>query len=185
LTPRARRLSFIAMASSLPSPAAPGGDRDAAPDWRGPEGSPHILVVASQPVDGALLRDGLGDAVTPGAAVLVVAPSITTSGLRYWVSDTDAARERARAVEQASVTALRDAGVAADGHVGSADPLTAIEDALCFFDAELIVLLFRRPCRRGYREPPLRTEVERRFGRPVAEIDPPRRWAPQRSRRST
>jgi hypothetical protein len=150
----------------------------------GPDGSPHVLVVASEPVDSALLCDGLGRAVTAGAAVLVVAPAITSSRLRYWVSDTDAARERAAAVERESIAALRDAGVAADGHVGSGDPLTAIEDALRFFDAELIVLLFRRPCRRGYRELPLRTEVERRFGRPVTEIDPPRRWALQRPRRS-
>ena len=65
----------------------------------------------------------------PGAAVTRL-----SGWLRYRVSDTDAARERAQVVEQESVAALRDAGVAADGHLGSADPLTAIEDALRFFD---------------------------------------------------
>jgi hypothetical protein len=132
------------------------------PDWRGPPGSPHVLVVASEPVDGKLLRPAVGD----GASVLVVAPAIT-SRLHRWVSDTDAAREHALVVERESVAALRATGVAADGHVGSGDPLTAIEDALRFFDAELIVLSLGPS---GDREPPLRVEVERRFGRRVAEL---------------
>jgi hypothetical protein len=159
-----------------PQREVPGGTADGpAPDWTGPQGSPHVLVVASEPVDRSLLADGLRHSVPPGVAVLVVAPALTTNRLRDWVSDTDAAIARARAVEEASVAALRDAGIAADGHVGSGDPLTAIEDALRFFDPEVIVLYFHRSGRRGYREPPLRTEVERRFSRPVAEIDPPRR----------
>ena len=140
--------------------------------WRGPEGTSHVLVVASEPVDRALLDDGLRHAVTPGAAVLVVAPAFTSSRLRYWVSDLDDAIARARAVEEASVAALRDAGVAADGHVGSGDPLTAIEDALRSFDPELIVLLRNGSGPRRYRERLLRGEVERRFGRPVTELDP-------------
>jgi hypothetical protein len=144
------------------------------PEWRGPQGSPHLLVVASEPVDRAALGDGLGQAVPEGAAVLVVAPAIPASGLRYWVSDTDAARRRAAAVERASVAALREAGVAADGHVGAGDALTAIEDALRFFAPELIVLLVHRTGGRHARELPPRSEVERRFGVPVAEVDPPR-----------
>ena len=165
-----------------PAPV-PGGPTAHGPghDWRGPEGSPHVLVVASEPVDRTLLRP----AVTNGAAVLIVAPAITNNRLRYWVSDTDAARERAEAVKRQSVAARRDAGVAADGHVGSGDPLTAIDDALRFFDAELIVLSSRTSGRRGYREPPLRTDVERRFGLPVAELDPPRLRALRRPRRSS
>jgi hypothetical protein len=143
-----------------------------APGWRGPQGSPHVLVVASEPLGRELLDDGLREAVPPGAAVLVVAPAFTTGRLRYWVSDLDGAIARARAVEEASVAALRDAGVAADGHVGSGDPLTAIEDALRFFDPELILLLLHGPGRRRYRERPLRAEVERRFSRPVAELAP-------------
>jgi hypothetical protein len=143
-----------------------------APGWRGPQGSPHVLVVASEPLGPELLHDGLRRAVPPGAAALVVAPAYTRNRLRYWVSDLDDAIARARAVEEESVAALRDAGVAADGHVGSGDPLTAIEDALRFFDPELIVLLLHGPGRRRYRERPLRDEVERRFSRPVAELAP-------------
>jgi hypothetical protein len=132
-------------------------------------------VVASEPVDQALVTDGLGRSVPPAAAILVVAPALTSGRLRYWMSGTDAAITRARMVERASVAALRHAGVAAAGHVGSGDAIAAIEDALRFFDPELIVLLFHRTGRKAYRERPLRAEVERRFGRAVAEVDPRRR----------
>lgn len=155
-----------------PAPALPEPDAGPPPDWRGSQGSPRVLVVASEPVDQALLADGLGGEVPIGAAVLIVAPALTSGRLRYWMSDTDAAIARALMVEKASVATLRHAGVAADGHVGSADPLTAIEDALRFFDPDLIVLLFHRSGRRAHRERPLRAEVERRFGRAVAEVDP-------------
>jgi hypothetical protein len=161
---------------------AGGIARGPAPGWRGPQGSPHVLVVASEPVGRELLDDGLGRAVPPGAAALVLAPAYTRNRLRYWVSDLDDAIARARAVEEESVATLRAAGVAADGHVGAGDPLTAIEDALRFFDPELIVLLLHDPGRRRYRERPLRDEVERRFSRPVAELAP---FAVTTSRRSS
>jgi hypothetical protein len=159
----------------MAAPAIPEPDHGPPPDWRGPQGSPRVLVVASEPVDGALLAEGLGGGVPPGAAVLVVAPALTSGWLRYWTSDRDAAIARARMIERASVATLHHAGIAVAGHVGSGDPVTAIEDALRFFDPDLIVLLFHRSGRRAYRERPLRAEIERRFGRAVAEVDPRRR----------
>jgi hypothetical protein len=153
-----------------------GGTADGPkPAWRGPQGAPSVLVVASEPVDLAQLRP----AVTSSSAVLVVAPAFTRSGLRFWVSDMDEAIARAREVKEASVNALRDAGVAAEGHVGSGDPVRAIQDALRFFHPDLILLSLHGAGRRRYRERPLGAEVERRFGRPVAELDPsPTRSSP-------
>jgi hypothetical protein len=167
-----------------PRPHEVGGRTAGGPAsaWSGPEGSPHVLVVASEPVDPALLRDTLRHDLSPATAVLVVAPALTSGRLRFWVSDTDAARARARRVEEASVAALRASGVAADGHIGSGDPLTAIEDALRFFDPEVILLFLHGSGRRRYRERPLRAEVERRFTRPVAELDASGTAATRRSR---
>jgi hypothetical protein len=79
--------------------------------------------------------------------------------------------ERPGAGRRARRTSTRDAGGAAQGHVGSGDPLTAIEDALRIFDPDLILLLFHGSAPRRHRERRLRGEVERRFGRPVAELD--------------
>ena len=158
-----------------PAPGARGARRRRArrpgADWRGPNGSPNLLVITAEPVDVRLLRAALHRAIEPTAAVLVVAPAFTRSRLRFWVSDRDEAIARARAIEERSVAALRDDGLAADGHVGAGDPVTAIEDALRLFDPEAILLFLHASGPHRYRERPLRDEVERRFRRPVAQLD--------------
>jgi nucleotide-binding universal stress UspA family protein len=128
--------------------------------------------VVSDPVDGPRLGrlvDG-----ERGVAVLVVAPALHRTWLRYWLSDSDEAIEHARFVEQQTVHALRREDVASSGHVGSPDPIAAIEDALRFFDADRIAIAMHTDGKRRYRERDLRAEVERRFGRPVIAVDPAR-----------
>jgi hypothetical protein len=104
--------------------------------------------------------------------VLVVAPALHRPRLRYWVSDSDEAIAHAQAVERLTVHALRGEDVASSGHIGSADPMAAIEDALRFFDADRIALAMHTTGKRRYRERDLRAEVERRFGRPVIAVEP-------------
>jgi predicted TIM-barrel enzyme len=104
--------------------------------------------------------------------VLVVAPALHRTRLRYWVSDSDEAIEHARAVEQQTVHMLRREDVPSSGHVGSSDPVKAIEDALRFFDADRIAIAMHTTGKRRYRERELRAEVERRFGRPVITVEP-------------
>ena len=138
--------------------------------WTGPRAAHRLLLVASDPVDGpqlARLLDG-----DRSVAVLVVAPALHRTRLRYWVSDSDEAIAHAQGVERLTVHALRGEDVASSGHVGSADPLAAIEDALRFFDADRIALAMHTTGQRRYRERDLRAEVERRFGRPVIAVEP-------------
>lgn len=169
------RLSVVRMASSPAPDAATRPDPGPAPT--GPGGSPRVLVVTSEIVHAAQLRSALGHPVEPGSTVLVVAPAFTSGRLRYWVSDTDGARKRARYVEAASVAALRAAGITAEGHVGSADPMTAIDDALRRFQPDVILLFLHASLPRLYRERPLRSEVERRFRCPVVALAAPHRAA--------
>ena len=144
--------------------------RSAPAEWTGPRAEHRLLLVISDPVDGPRLARLL--AGERGVAVLVVAPALHRTRLRYWVSDSDEAIEHARAVEQQTVHALRREDVPSSGHVGSPDPVGAIEDALRFFDADRIAIAMHTTGKRRYRERDLRAEVERRFGRPVITVEP-------------
>jgi nucleotide-binding universal stress UspA family protein len=73
------------------------------------------------------------------AEVLVVAPALN-SWLRHWLSDEDAARQRAEERAAAFVDRLELNGVHAEARVGDADPLLAIADALQTFPADEIVI---------------------------------------------
>jgi hypothetical protein len=154
--------------------AAPAPDGDVADGpsraWSGPPLHRRLLLVASAPVRRPELASILAGEPRGNTAVLVVAPALDRTWLRYWVSDHDEGIAHARAVEDATVEALRRAGVPADGHVGSADPMTAIEDALRFFDADRIVIAAHADGEGRYREHDLRAEVERRFGVPAYAV---------------
>jgi hypothetical protein len=139
--------------------------------WSGPRADRRVLLVASEPVDEAGLARVLGgDRTRP--AVLVVAPALHRTRLRYWVSDSDEAIDHARGVQEATLRALQRENVPSSGHVGSPDPLAAIADALRFFDADRIVIALHTRGPHRYRERDLRAEVERRFGRPVIALEP-------------
>jgi nucleotide-binding universal stress UspA family protein len=127
-----------------------------------------VLVLTSEAITAGQLRDALGSDGDPSdAEVMVVAPALAESGLKFWMSDADEAIARAEEVGQASVERLGDEGVAATGDTGEADPYTAIEDALKTFDADRIVLFTHGGEAQRYREDLDADEIAERFGRPV------------------
>jgi hypothetical protein len=136
--------------------------------WSGPRAHRRVLLVVSEPVGRAEVEAVLEGEPPGRVGVLVVAPALPKSALRYWVSDIDEGTAHARRVEEATLDELRRDGVPANGHVGSPDPLTAIEDALRLFDADQVVIAMGR---RRYREGDLSAAVERRFGIPATAID--------------
>jgi hypothetical protein len=100
----------------------------------------HILVVANETIEGNALVDAVRDtAILRDADVLVVAPALNTR-LRHWMSDSDAARNAAERRLAGCLARLREAGVNVAGHVGDADPMRAIEDAMRTFPADEIVI---------------------------------------------
>jgi hypothetical protein len=147
------------------TPAAP-------PAWSGPPADRRVLLVASEPLDESRVAEVLDGDGTSSTAVLVVAPALRRTRLRYWVSESDEALEHARSVQEATLRALRSENVPSSGHVGSPDPVTAIADALRFFDADRIALAMHTAGPHRYRERDLRAEVARRFGRPVTALEP-------------
>jgi hypothetical protein len=127
-----------------------------------------LLVVAAGAVSGEDLRGAL----PPGSdlastEVMIVAPALQESRLRFWMSDADEAIERARQVGRESLDALERDGIAASADTGESDVTTAIEDALRSFRADQIIL-FTRPAGDGrVGEEVDVAELERRWEVPV------------------
>jgi hypothetical protein len=126
-----------------------------------------LLVLAPQAVDADDVRSALPGEDLEGAEVLVLSPALQESGLRFWVSDSDDAIDRAE-------TAAAETGAALDGEVasvrtttGESDPLQALEDALVTFSADRIVVF--RGDEDAYKEEDL-AEAHERFGVPVTTV---------------
>ena len=105
-------------------------------------GNRRILVVLNGIVEAEAFRraTGLGRRDEQQAEVRVIAPALN-SRIRHWLSDEDEARRRAHLRLAATLESLCAAGIEADGRVGDADPLQAIDDALVEFHPEEIVIV--------------------------------------------
>lgn len=130
-----------------------------------------ILVLTTEPITAAQLRAALpSDAADPGdAEVMVVAPALHKSALRFWTSDADEAIGQADEVRRESVEQLGEEGVAASGDTGEGDPDDAIEDALKTFAADQILIFTHPESEQRYREGVDAEELQRRFGLPVTQ----------------
>jgi hypothetical protein len=122
----------------------------------------RLLVVTSEAVS--------ADDVDPSdAEVMVVAPALHKSALRFWMSDADDAIARADEVRRTSVAQLGEAGVAASADTGESDPEEAIEDTLKTFPADRILVFTHPDEERRYREDVDADALEHRFGIPVTQ----------------
>jgi hypothetical protein len=127
-----------------------------------------LLVITSEPISAAQLKHALPGDVDPAQAeVMVVAPALQESGLRFWLSDADEAIAKAETVRQETLDRLGSEGVPASGETGESNPLLAIQDALQSFRADRIVLFTHAGDEQLYREDLDVTEIEQRFGLPV------------------
>ncbi len=102
--------------------------------------------------------------------VMVVAPALQESPLRFWMSDADDAIARAQRTTSEAVQELKAEGIAATGDTGESDPAQAIEDALQTFAADRVVV-FRHRDGGGYREDIDRGELRDRLGVEVISAD--------------
>jgi hypothetical protein len=128
----------------------------------------RLLVLTSEPVTADRLRDALpGEADPTDAEVMVVAPALHKSALRFWLSDADAAIARAEEIRAESLDKLGEAGVSASGDTGESDPGKAIDDALKTFPADRILLFTHGGDERRYREDVDAGALQTRFGIPV------------------
>jgi hypothetical protein len=132
----------------------------------------RILVLTAEPVSAQQLRGALPDGVDPAdAEVMVVAPALHDSALRFWLSDADDAIARADEVRRQSVEQLGAEGVAASADTGEADPEDAISDVLKTFPADRILLFTHPSGEQRYREDVDAGELQERLGIPVTQAE--------------
>jgi hypothetical protein len=131
----------------------------------------RVLVLTTEPITVAQLRGALPEGADPQhVEVMVVAPAMQESPLKFWFSDADDAIARAREVRRQTLAELDEKGVSASGDTGDSDPLQAIQDALITFPADRIVVFAREGERQGYREDVGEREINERFGLPVTRV---------------
>ena len=130
----------------------------------------HILVVANETCAGKALCDEIRYRVRGyDADVLVIAPALS-SQLRYWTSDVDGARATAQGRLDASLAALAAAGVRAQGEIGDADPLQAIEDGLRTFGANEIIISTHPPGRSNWLERDIVKRARELYDLPITHV---------------
>jgi hypothetical protein len=142
-----------------------------------------ILVLTSEPLDAdrlraALAANGAGRDALELAQVMIVAPALHETALRFWVSDADEAIAHANAVARGTLAELDDDGVAAGAAIGDGDPIGAIEDALVDFPAdEILVFTHQDGEQQRYREDLDREALRQRIAIPVRfeSLDGPER----------
>jgi hypothetical protein len=126
-----------------------------------------VLVLTSEPITANHLRAAIGSDATDDAEVLVIAPALHRSALRFWLSDADEAIARAQIVQQESVDQLDDEGITATGDTGESEPMTAVADTLQTFPADRVALFIHPASEQSYRESITAAEITERFGLPV------------------
>jgi hypothetical protein len=126
-----------------------------------------LLVIASEPITADHLREVIGADATDDAEVMVIAPALHKSALRFWLSDADQAIARAQTVQQDSVDQLETEGITASGDTGESEPLAAIADTLEGFPADRIAIFIHPASDQSYREDISAAEIKQRFGLPV------------------
>jgi multicomponent Na+:H+ antiporter subunit G len=142
--------------------AAGGSDRVGSPGM-----SQRLLIAAGEAAaDVADVPSGVRALIDTASEVMVVAPTLP-SRLRWLMSDTDRATERADERLRLVLGHLDELGAEAEGRVGSDEPLIALEDAIREFEPGHILIALRPAERAGWQERGLIDEVLVRFGLPV------------------
>lgn len=129
----------------------------------------HLLVVANRTCPCPGLLEEVGRRADADTEVLVVSPALN-GRLRHWVSDTDEAIEGARERLQVALELLAELGVRADGEIGDADPLIAIDDALARFPADALVISTHPAPHSNWLERDLVERATERFALPVTHV---------------
>ena len=130
-----------------------------------------ILALVSEPISGDALKQAIGSDEAEEAEVLVVAPALNDSKVRFWASDPDGSIERAEQVAEETVERMDEEGVDAAGDTGESDPLLALQDALATFAADEIVLCTHAGGERNWLEEGVVDEVKARFDPPVRHLE--------------
>jgi hypothetical protein len=141
-----------------------------APTLTHPDDERRILVIANETVAGDTLHAMIHQKSEGYRTnVLVVAPS-QPSPLQHLASDDDPGRRAAQQRVDASLAKLRQVGLSAQGQVGDADPLQAIEDALRTFGPDEIVISTHPEGKSHWLERGVVEHARERFAVPITHV---------------
>lgn len=131
----------------------------------------RLLVVANETIGARqvfeMIRRRQAEAPTD---VLLVAPALT-GRLQYWLSDEDSGDRQAQARLAASLEALRAHGSEAQGALGDADPLLAMDDAVRTFTPDEAIVATHPAGRSNWLERGLVDQARERFGIPIVHVE--------------
>ena len=137
----------------------------------GGDGRYQLLVVATEAVAGAELRDQVVQRLRDrGAAVHVVSPAVTETGFEHAMGDVDAARREASRRLDESLEQLGGIDAEITGSVGDSDPLLAIEDALQIFPADEILIVTHPDEESRWLEKDVFDRARRKFDPPITHV---------------
>lgn len=130
----------------------------------------RVLLVANETAASRTLCAAVGPELeNETAQVLLLAPALN-SRLRHWLSDDDEARTAARRRVQLSLRRLAECGIPAEGVIGDADPMQAIEDSLAIFPADRMIVATHPEGRSNWLARDLVGRASERFGLPITHI---------------
>ena len=137
------------------------------------DGVHRVLVVANETVGGRALLDELRNRLAgeERSELLVVCPPLAGSAAEHWSSDIDGYIPETKERLEASVEAMRAAGLEASGRLGDHhDPNQAIEDALKVFPADEVVISTHPPKRSRWLESGVVEKARAELPQPVTHV---------------
>jgi hypothetical protein len=141
-----------------------------APTATHPDDERRILVIANETLSGETLHSMIKQKSEGYRTnVLVVAPA-QPSPLQHLASDEDPSRGAATGRLDASLEKLRGAHIPAHGHIGEADPLQAIEDALRTFGPDEVIISTHPEGRSHWLERGVVERARERFAVPITHV---------------
>jgi len=141
-----------------------------APTMQHPDDERRILVIANETVAGGTLHAMIKQKSEGYREnVLVVAP-IQPSPLQHIASDEGPGRQVAQKRLDTSLAKLRQEGISARGHIGDADPLQSIEDALRTFGPDEVIISTHPEGRSHWLERGIVEGARDRFAVPITHV---------------
>jgi hypothetical protein len=131
----------------------------------------RVLVIANETCAARGVVEEVGYRGGPGAEVMIVAPALARSRLEHWLTS-DLERRRGEALERldASVSAFAAAGITAQGALGDADPLQALDDAIRTFDPDEVIISTHPPQRSNWLERQVVSRARGRYDLPITHV---------------
>lgn len=137
-------------------------------NWARPR---RILVIANETCAAQGVVDEVSYRSGERGEVLVVAPALARTRLEHWLtSDLERRQAEAGARLESSLSAFTAAGLSARGHLGDADPLQALDDALRIFDPDEVVISTHPHHRSSWLERNVVRRARERYDLPITHV---------------